>query len=123
MQSSISYIPLLMTMVFACAVPFILIAADYLLGPKRPDARKQTTYECGFTFEEYEDTYSDRLYVRFIVVAMLFILFDVEAIFLFPWAVSFKEFGLEGFIEMLFFAAVLLLGLYYAAKKGVFEWD
>lgn len=123
MQATISYIPLLMTMIFAALVPFILITADYLLGPKRPDARKSAAYECGFTIDENEDSYSDRLYIRFIVVAMLFILFDVEAIFMFPWAVSFKTLGFEGLAAMFLFAAVLLFGLYYAAKKGVFEWD
>ncbi len=123
MNASVNYIPLLMTMIFAALVPFILITADYLMGPKRPGARKKSAYECGFIIDEREDSYSDRLYVRFIVVAMLFILFDVEALFMFPWAVSFKILGLEGFMAMFFFAAVLLAGLYYAAKKGAFEWD
>ena len=110
-------------MIFAMLVPFILITADYLLGPKRPDLKKKSTYECGFIIDERDDSYSDRLYVRFIVVAMLFILFDIEAVFMFPWAVSFKPLGLEGLFAMFFFAAVLLTGLYYAAKKGAFEWD
>jgi NADH-quinone oxidoreductase subunit A len=123
MNASVNYIPLLMTMVFAMLVPVILITADYLMGPKRPGARKKSAYECGFIIDERDDSYSDRLYVRFIVVAMLFILFDIEAVFMFPWAVSFKELGLEGLFAMFFFAAVLLAGLYYAAKKGVFEWD
>lgn len=123
MTASANYIPLLMTMVFAALVPFILITADYLLGPKKPDSRKTTTYECGFVVDENEDSYADRLYIRFIVVAMLFILFDVEAVFMFPWAVAFKTLGPQGLIEMLLFAAVLLFGLFYAVKKGVFEWD
>lgn len=97
-----------------------MLGASYLVGVKRPDPVKQSPYECGF--EPISRVFM-RFDVRYYLVAILFIVFDIEAAFLFPWAVVFKEIGLVGFVEMLLFLAVLLVGYAYAWKKGALEWE
>jgi NADH-quinone oxidoreductase subunit A len=92
----------------------------YLLGPRKPDAEKSSPYECGF--EPFEDT-RIKFDVRYYLVAILFILFDLEIAFLFPWAVSLKVIGGVGIVSMLVFLAVLVVGFIYEWKKGALEWD
>lgn len=124
-EANASYIAILANLVFALAVAAGMVGLDYLVGPKRPNKTKSLPYECGFVDDAAprEEGFGDRIFVRFIVVAMLFILFDVETIFLYPWAVLFKKLGFAGFVEMGAFMVVLVFGLYYVVKKGVFEWD
>jgi len=123
LEGNANYIAILTNLVFAAAFAIGMVAVDFLVGPKRPGRTKSLPYECGFVEDEPRDGSGDRIFVRFIVVAMLFILFDVETIFLYPWAVLFKKLGFMGFVEMLAFVFVLMFGLYYVVKKGVFEWD
>lgn len=123
MPESVNYIPLLISIVFAILVPVVLVIGDYLLGPKVESSRKATTYECGFILDKKKDFYDERVFIRFILVALLFILFDVEVAFIFPWALMFKTLNIQGLVEMLIFTMVLVFGLFYAYKKGAFKWD
>lgn len=97
-----------------------MILLTSLLGPKRPNPVKDEPFECGVApFELPQGKFS----VKFYLVAMLFIIFDVEIVFLFPWAVIFQDLGVVGFMEMLVFLAVILLGFWYVWKKGALEWE
>jgi NADH-quinone oxidoreductase subunit A len=91
-----------------------------VLGPRSPNRIKDEPFECG---NISENPLHQRVSVKFYLVALLFILFDMETVFLFPWAVSFKELGMVSFLSMLSFVAVLLLGLVYVWKKGALDWD
>ncbi len=97
---------------------FLFLAST--LGPKRPSPAKMEPFECG---KEPFKLSSGRLSVKFYLVGMLFILFDVELVFLFPWAVVYRTLGISGFIEMAIFLGVVLLGFVYAWKKGALEWQ
>jgi NADH-quinone oxidoreductase subunit A len=106
---------------FACAAGLVgfFLALSKWLGPKRPNPTKAEPFECGFISE----TDARKPYpVRYYLVAIVFIVFDIEVAFLYPWAVGFKQIGTVGFVSMMIFLAVLLVGLYYAAKKRVFDW-
>ncbi|MEQ8730366.1 NADH-quinone oxidoreductase subunit A [Roseitalea porphyridii] len=96
------------------------IAASYIAAEQRPDAEKLSTYECGF--EPFEDTRS-RFDVRFYLVALLFIIFDLEVAFLFPWAITLGDTGAFGFWSMVIFLGVLTIGFIYEWKKGALEWE
>jgi NADH-quinone oxidoreductase subunit A len=91
-----------------------------VLGPKKPNKVKDVPFECG---ELPFQLPTDRFYVRFYLIAMLFILFDIEIVFLFPWAVVFRTLQLSGFVSMLIFVLILGAGYVYAWKKGAFEWE
>ena len=109
---------ILLTFFFASAIPGLFIFLASVLGPKKPTAAKNEPFECGekpFALPE------GRLPVRFYLVAMLFVLFDVELIFLFPWAVVYRQLGVFGFLEMAVFLFFLGLGFAYAWKKGALE--
>lgn len=96
------------------------LMASWLLRPRRPYAAKNSTYECG------EDPIGEsriKFNIRFYVVALIFLVFEVEAVFLFPWALVFKEFGMFAFVEMLVFLAILIVGYAYVWAKGDLEWD
>jgi len=97
----------------------VLLYVARLLRPSNPQSQKYETYECG---EEIEGPSWVQFNIRFYVIALIFIIFDVEIIFLFPWAVVFRDLGLFAFIEMLIFIAILLVGLAYAWKRGDLEW-
>ena len=119
--SMISYVPIaifaLIAVVFA-VVP--LVVGRFLRPTPEPTEGKLAPYECGV---EPETRYSrQRFSVRYYIVAMLFLVFDVETIFLFPWAVSYRQLGLFGFIEMLIFLAILIFGYFYAWRRGALEW-
>ncbi len=92
-----------------------------LLGPRRPSAVKSTVFEAGS--EPSPGTARQRFAVKFYVVALLFIVFDVETVFLYPWAVNFKALGWFGYVEMLIFAFTLVIGLAYVWKKGALDWE
>jgi NADH-quinone oxidoreductase subunit A len=118
-----AYIPVLVLMLAATAVGSVVLLVSSLLGPKRPNRRKDMPFECGMP--PVGDT-RHRFSVRFYLVAILFLLFDVEVIFFFPWAVVFKKYlGINSFIlvEMGFFIGILLVGYYYVLRKGALEWE
>lgn len=98
----------------------VALIGSYILGVKKPNPRKLAPYECGVT---PIGTARERFSVKFYLVAMLFLLFDIEAVFLFPWAVVYRELKLFGFFEMLLFIAAVLAGYIYAWKKGALEWE
>jgi len=106
----------------AIAMAFALgsIVFSRLVGEKKPSAVKLAPYECGMP---PVGTARERLSVKFYIIAMLFILFDIECVFLYPWAVVFKKLGMFGFIEMGVFIAILLVGYIYVWKKGALEWE
>jgi NADH-quinone oxidoreductase subunit A len=97
-----------------------MVAASHFLGPIRPTAAKRAPYESGVT--PLGDT-RERFSVRFYMVAILFIVFDLETVFLIPWGVSFRSLGVFGFVEMLIFIGVLVVGFVYVWKKGALQWD
>jgi NADH-quinone oxidoreductase subunit A len=98
----------------------VMLLASYCLGPRRPWRVKSTTYECGVPLLS---TSRERFSVKFYLVAILFVLFDIETVFLIPWAVEFRKLGVFGMLEMFIFMAVLVLGLLYAWRRGGLEWD
>ncbi len=114
------YLPIAIFIGIAAVIALALMAAPFLLAYKQPDKEKLSPYECGF--EPFDDARM-KFDVRFYLVAMLFIIFDLEAVFLFPWALTFKEIGDLGFWAMMVFLAELTIGLIYAWKKGALEWD
>ena len=114
------YLPILLFILVGIAIGVIPQVLGYILGPNRPDAEKNSPYEFGF--EAFEDARM-KFDVRYYLVAILFILFDLEIAFLFPWAVVLQEIGLFGFIAMLVFLSVLVIGFIYEWKKGALEWD
>jgi NADH-quinone oxidoreductase subunit A len=119
-QLARNYLPALT--LFALAVGFALatVIASRFVGPFRPGREKNMPYECGI--EPVGGT-SGRFSVKFYLVAMLFIVFDIEAVFLYPWAVAFRQLRLFGLLEMLVFIALLLVGYVYVWKRGALEWD
>ncbi len=115
-----SYAPLLIHLLVAMGLAGALVAASSLVGWRRPSREKQQAYECGVTpTGDAREPFS----VKFYLVAMVFILFDVEAIFLYPWAYVFRALRWFGFVEMLLYIAVLLVGYIYLWKKGALDWN
>jgi NADH-quinone oxidoreductase subunit A len=115
-----NYLPILIFIIVGLLVGAALISIGSLLGPKRPDSAKQSPYECGF--EAFEDARM-KFDVRYFLVAILFIIFDLEIAFLFPWAVVLDEIGLFGYLAMMIFLGVLVVGFIYEWKKGALEWQ
>ncbi len=114
------YLPVLLFILVGIGVGVAPQVIGYVLGPNRPDAAKNSPYECGF--EAFEDARM-KFDVRYYLVAILFILFDLEIAFLFPWAVSLKEIGFTGFMAMMIFLAILVVGFAYEWKKGALDWE
>ncbi len=114
------YLPVLIFSGMAVALGLVLILAAVLIAPSEPDAEKLSAYECGFN--AFDDARM-RFDVRFYLVSILFIIFDLEIAFLFPWAVAFKDVGDVGFWSMMVFLAVLTIGFAYEWKKGALEWE
>ena len=114
------YFPILLFLMVGLAIGVLPVVLGKLLGPHRPDPEKLSPYECGF--EAFEDARM-KFDVRYYLVAILFILFDLEIAFLFPWAVVLPEIGLFGFVAMMIFLAVLVVGFIYEWKKGALEWE
>ena len=121
-----NYFPILMFVLVGIAIGVLPVAMGFLLAPSRPDPEKLSPYECGF--EAFEDARM-KFDVRYYLIAILFILFDLEIAFLFPWATIFKDIvandsiKLFGFFEMLVFVAILVIGYVYAWAKGALEWE
>ncbi len=115
------YGPLLAVLLVAGGLGALVSFTSALLGPKRPSAVKSTIFEAGS--EPSPGTARQRFAVKFYVVALLFIVFDVETVFLYPWAVNFKALGWFGYMEMLVFAVTLVIGLAYVWKKGALDWE
>lgn len=115
-----TYLPLIFMLVFAFAVAFIFMILSEWIGAKRTTPEKVTTYESGMV---PRGTARERFSVKFYLVAMSFIVFDIEVIFMYPWAVAFNETGLAGLIGMIIFILILLAGLIYEIKKGGLNWD
>ena len=114
------YLPILIFLVIAVALTAVLMALSFALAKQRPDSEKLSPYECGF--EAFDDA-RRQFDVRFYLVSILFIIFDLEVAFLFPWAVSLKEVGVYGFWSMMIFLGVLTVGFIYEWKKGALEWE
>ena len=114
------YWPILLFMAVAAGLGMTLLAIGLLVAPRRPAAQKLSPYECGF--EAFEDARM-KFDVRYYLIAILFIIFDLEIAFLFPWAVVFDRIGLVALIEMVLFIALLVVGFIYIWKKGALEWE
>jgi NADH-quinone oxidoreductase subunit A len=114
------YLPLLFQMLVAAGLAGGMVVLSFILGKHKYSKSKMSPYECGMT--PIGDA-SERFSVKFYMVAMLFILFDVEAVFLYPWAVILKELKMFGFFEMLVYIGIVLVGLVYIWKKGVIDWS
>ena len=114
------YMPILIFIFVALAISCLFVIANYLAAVSNPDSEKNSAYECGF--EQFGDSRM-KFDVRFYLVTLLFIIFDLEVAFLFPWAVTFGTLGLFGFISMMIFLGVLTIGFIYEWKKGALEWQ
>ena len=115
-----AYLPLVIFVGVAAVIGLALLVAPFLVAFKRPDAEKLSAYECGF--EAFDDARM-KFDVRFYLVSILFIIFDLEVAYLFPWAISLKEVGWFGFTSMMIFLGILTIGFVYEWKKGALEWD
>jgi NADH-quinone oxidoreductase subunit A len=115
-----SYLPILVLIGIAFAFAVGVVIASRLIGPKKPTAIKLAPYECGMPLI---GSARDQFSIKFYIIAMLFILFDIEAVFLYPWAVMYKRLGIFGFVEMGVFILILLVGYVYVWKKGALEWE
>ena len=114
------YLPVLLFILVGLGVGVAPQVIGFFLGPRLPDEAKNSPYECGF--EAFEDTRM-KFDVRYYLIAILFILFDLEIAFLFPWAVALKEIGFIGFIDMMIFLAILVAGFAYMWIKGAIDWE
>jgi NADH-quinone oxidoreductase subunit A len=115
-----NYLPILVFLILGFVFGIAPMAVGFLVAPNRPDSDKLSPYECGF--EAFEDSRM-KFDVRYYLVAILFIIFDLEIAFLFPWAVVLDRIGMFGFIAMVVFLAVLVIGFIYEWKKGALEWE
>ena len=114
------YFPIILFLLISLLLSFGFIIANFLFSPKNPDPEKLSAYECGF--EPFNDSRME-FDVRFYLVAILFIIFDLEIAFLFPWAVALKDVSMVGFWSMIAFLSVLTVGFAYEWKKGALEWE
>lgn len=115
-----NYLPILVFLVIGLSVGVITLILGRILGPHRPDSEKSSPYECGF--EAFEDSRM-KFDVRYYLVAILFIIFDLEIAFLFPWAVVLGDIGGAGYLAMAAFLGILVIGFIYEWKKGALEWE
>ena len=120
LSTPVDYLPI--AMMFVVAVGFVLttIVATHILGPRRKTLIKDDSFECGI---EAQGNSRQPFSIKYFLIAILFVLFDVEVIFMYPWAVNFKEMGMTGFIEMLLFLGFLVLGFIYIIRKGALKWE
>jgi NADH-quinone oxidoreductase subunit A len=115
-----AYLPVVIFMAIAGAISLLLMAVPILIAIRNPDPEKLSAYECGF--DAFDDARM-KFDVRFYLVSILFIIFDLEVAFLFPWAISLKHVGVAGFWSMMAFLGVLTVGFVYEWRKGALEWD
>ena len=116
----LNYLPIILFMAIACAISVAAVLGSLLAAKQKPDLEKNSAYECGF--EPFSDAHR-KFDVRFYLVTLLFIIFDLEIAFLFPWAISLKGIGMFGFWSMVVFLSVLTVGFIYEWKKGALEWE
>jgi NADH-quinone oxidoreductase subunit A len=116
----IDYVPIVLMFLVALGFVVTTMIASHALGPKRKSKIKLDSFECGI---EPQGNARIPFSIKYFLVAILFVLFDVEVIFLYPWAVNFKDLGMTGFLEMISFMVVLLLGFFYIIKKGALKWE
>ena len=116
----VQYVPIVMMLGLGVLAGLVFTSINRFIGPKRPTEEKLSTYESGM---EPVKTARERFSVKFYLVAMLFIIFDIETVFMYPWAVMFRKLGVSGFFEMMVFIAILLVGLVYILKKGALRWQ
>jgi NADH-quinone oxidoreductase subunit A len=114
------YLPIAVLLILATGLAVLVVIIGHLFGPRRPTKRKSAPYESGMT---PFGPGTRRMPVRFYLVAVLFILFDIEVVFFLPWAIVFRSLGLFGLIEMLIFVFILVVGYVYAWEKGALEWE
>ena len=119
-SSAVEYLPIIITVMAAGGFVSVTMFATHILGPKRRNKKKLDVFECGI---ESQGNARIPFSVKYFLAAILFVLFDVEVIFMYPWAVDFRNLGSVGFIEMISYMAVLLLGFVYILKKGALKWD
>ena len=115
-----NYLPIIIFIGLAGVIGVALLAAPFIIAVKHPDPEKVSAYECGF--DAFDDARM-KFDVRFYLVSILFIIFDLEVAFLFPWAVAFRDVGVFGFWSMMLFLGVLTVGFIYEWRKGALEWD
>ena len=120
MNAALPYLPILVFLGVAVVLATVMVLLPVVLAPHKPDVEKLSSYECGF--EAFGDA-RGRFDVRFYLVAILFIIFDLEVAFLFPWAISLEKIGTFGFWSMMMFLGVLTIGFIYEWKKGALEWE
>lgn len=116
----VDYLPIILMFLVAAGFVATTMVVTHWLGPKRKTKVKLESFECGI---EPQGNARNPYPIRYFLVAILFVLFDVEVIFMYPWAVNFQDFGLSGFIEMIVFIGLLLVGFFYIIKKKALEWD
>ena len=114
------YLPVLLFLLFSIIFSHGVLSLSFIVSPKKPSNEKLSPYECGF--EPFDDART-KFDIRFYLVALLFIIFDLEVAFLFPWAISLKNIGLFGYTSMMIFLIILTIGFIYEWKKGALEWE
>ncbi len=119
-QGIITYLPVLIMMLISLGFIITTMVATHLLGPDKKSKIKLDAFECGI---ESQGNARTPFSIKYFLVAVLFVLFDVEVIFMYPWAVNFKQLGLFGLLEMFTFIAIFLIGFFYIVKKGALDWD
>jgi NADH-quinone oxidoreductase subunit A len=119
-STPIDFLPIALMFIVALGFVATTMFVTHILGPKRKSKIKEDTFECGI---EVQGNARIPFSIKYFLVAILFVLFDVEVIFMYPWAVNFKHLGITGFVEMLTFVAFLLVGFYYIIKKGALKWE
>lgn len=118
---STTAIEIILVVAIAAIIPAVILFLSNFLGKKKYDLVKMSSYESGL--DKVAGTAKERFSIKFYLIAILFILFDVETVFMFPWAVNFRELGTNGFIEMSIFIFILLAGFVYIIRKGALKWD
>ena len=119
-NTPVDFLPIALSFIVALGFVGTTMFVTHILGPRRKSKIKQDTFECGI---EVQGNARIPFSIKYFLVAILFVLFDVEVIFMYPWAVNFQELGILGFVEMLTFVAFLLVGFYYIIKKGALKWE
>lgn len=114
------YLPIVMQSLVAIGFVAIVLIVVPMLGPRRSSSKKDENFECGI---EAQGNARFPVSIKYLMTAILFVLFDVEVIFFYPYAVNFREMGTEGFMAVVMFVAIFLVGFYYVLRKGAFEWD
>jgi NADH-quinone oxidoreductase subunit A len=119
-QHLLDYYPIVLMFIVALAFVSVTMVSTHLLGPKKKSSIKLDSFECGI---ESQGNARVPFSIKYFLVAILFVLFDVEVIFMYPWAVLFRELGMAGFIEMIVFISLLLVGFFYIIKRGALKWE